>query len=111
VARIIFVDMVLRRAHYLHINGATRMNLPAIEAAANKLASAAEWHRDHTSFDDMRARYGKRASDLRHIAMDAASAADNGCEASLASVAWWLEGDDELADLASIETRIPPKGN
>ena len=89
------------------------MNLTAIEAAANKLASAAEWHRDRTTFEDQRKGYAKRAADLRHIAMDAASAADPEypCTASLESVTWWLEGDDELAELASIETRVAPKGN
>ena len=83
------------------------MNLPAIEAAANKLAAAAEWHAARTTFEDQRKGFAKRASDLRHIAMDAASAGDAEypCEASLESVRWWLESDDALAAESYIPAR------
>lgn len=75
----------------------TRNELLDIEAAALREAAIAEHH----------GRTG-RARDLKHIASDAASAADLRfpCPASMDSVLSWLEDDDTLA--AACGSTVPP---
>jgi hypothetical protein len=75
------------------------LNLPAIEAAALKLADRYAYHGRHET-----------ARALRHIAADAASAGDDEypCAASLESVEEWLAWDDELALAA--ESYVPAIG-
>ena len=74
-------------------------DLTAIAAAAYRLAAEAEFHRDWTQFDAIRAIYAARAESYRHIADDALCATDPAypCEASLASVMESFAEDDELA--------------